>query len=63
MGNVQTTPPSQDHSIVDAPPIVPPGDFGVRVTGDAMRDVLSGEQKALEDRFNQAVQDAVCFYI
>lgn len=59
MGNVQTTPPSSESAVVDAPPIVPPGYFGVRVTGDAMREVMAGEQKALEDRFNRAVNDAV----
>ena len=59
MGNVQTTPPSSEPATMDAPPIVPPGYFGVRVTGDAMREVMAGEQKALEDRFNRAVNDAV----
>lgn len=57
MGNVQTSPSSSPP--IDTPPIVPSGYFGVRVTGDAMRDVLAGEQKVLQERFDKAVKDAV----
>jgi hypothetical protein len=39
-------------------PTVPDGYFGVRVTGEAMRDVLAGEQKAHEEQLNWSVKKA-----
>lgn len=36
---------------------------GVRVTGDAMRDVLLGEKKVHEEQLNRAVKNAVLHFI
>lgn len=37
----------------------PIGYFGVRVTGDAMKDVLAGEQKHITENMNRKIQKAV----
>ena len=37
----------------------PIGYFGVRVTGDAMKGVLAGEQKHMTENINRKIQKAV----
>ena len=36
---------------------------GVRVTGDAMRDILVGEKKVHEEQLNRAVKNSVQLFI
>ena len=38
---------------------VPVGYFGVRITGDAMKDVLAGEEKHITENMNRKIQKAV----
>ena len=42
---------------------VPIGYFGVRVTGDAMKDVLANEHQNMTENMNQKIQKAVRYDI